>query len=38
MFKEGGVTDAIREVDYVKERREISYAAHMALVYYHDHC
>ncbi len=38
VFKEGGVTEAIRELDYVKERREISYAAHMALIYYHDHC
>ena len=38
MFKEGAVTDAIREVEYIKERREVSYAAHMALIYYHDHC
>jgi hypothetical protein len=22
----------------IKDRREISYAAHMALMYYHDHC
>jgi hypothetical protein len=22
----------------IKERREISFAAHMALMYYHDHC
>jgi len=38
VFKEGGVTEAIREIEMVKDRREISYAAHMALVYYHDHC
>ena len=38
VFKEGGVTEAIRELEMVKERREISYAAHMALIYYHDHC
>lgn len=38
MFKENAVTDAIWELDYVKERWEIQYAAHMALIYYHDHC
>jgi tetratricopeptide repeat protein 21B len=38
IFKEGAVTEAIRELEYVKDRREISYAAHMALIYYHDHC
>lgn len=37
-FKEGGVTEAIREVEMVKDRREISFAAHMALIFYHDHC
>lgn len=38
IFKEGGVTEAIREIEMIKERREISYAAHMALMFYHDHC
>jgi len=38
VFKEGGVTEAIRELEYVKDRREISYAAHMALIFYHEHC
>ena len=38
VFKEGGVTEGIRELEMVKERREISYAAHMALIYYHNNC
>lgn len=38
IFKEGGVTEAIREIEMIKDRREISYAAHMSLMFYHDHC
>lgn len=38
LFKEGNTTESIRELEMVKDRREISYAAHMALMYYHDNC
>ena len=38
IFKEGGTTEAIREVEMIQNRREISYAAITALIYYHEHC
>lgn len=38
IFKEGSTTEAIREVEMIQSRREISYAAITALIYYHEHC
>jgi tetratricopeptide repeat protein 21B len=38
IFKEGSTTEAIREVEMIQNRREISYAAITALIYYHEHC
>lgn len=38
IFKEGSTTEAIREVEMIQSRREISYAATTALIYYHEHC
>jgi hypothetical protein len=37
IFKEGSATEAIREVEMIQNRREISYAACTALIYYHEH-
>lgn len=38
IFKEGSPTEAIREVEMIQNRREISYAAISSLIYYHEHC
>lgn len=38
IFKEGSATEAIREVEMIQNRREISYAAITSLIYYHEHC
>ena len=38
VFKEGSTTEAIREVEMIQNRREVSYAAITALIYYHEHC
>ena len=36
IFQEGSVTEAIREVSRVQERREVTFAAALALIYYHE--
>ena len=38
IFKEGNVTEALRELTRVQERREITLAACIALIYYHERC
>lgn len=38
IFNEGGVTEAIRELSRVQDRREVSFAAALALMYYHQRC
>lgn len=38
IFKEGGTTEAIRELEMIQSRREIQFAATMALIFYHKHC
>jgi len=38
IFKLGSTTEAIREVEMIQSRREITYAAITALIYYHEHC
>ena len=38
IFKEGSTPEAIRELDNISKRREIQYAASVALVHYHKSC
>lgn len=38
IFQEGSVTEAIRELTRIQERREVQYAAAVALIYYHERC
>lgn len=38
IFKEGNITEAIRELTRVQDRREISLAAAIALIHYHERC
>lgn len=38
IFNEGGVTEAIRELSRVQDRREVAFAAAIALIYYHERC
>ena len=38
IFQEGSVTEAIRELSRVQERREVQFAAATALIYYHERC
>lgn len=38
IFKEGNVVEALREVQRIQERREVSLAATIALIYYHERC
>ena len=38
IFNEGGVTEAIRELGRVADRRECSFAAATALIYFHERC
>ena len=35
IFNEGSVTEASRELTRVQDRREVSFAAAIALIYYH---
>jgi hypothetical protein len=38
IFKEGNITEAIRELSRVQDRREVSLACAIALIYYHERC
>ena len=38
IFQEGSVTEAIRELTRIQERREVQYGAAVALIYYHERC
>ena len=38
IFQEGSVTEAIRELTRIQERREVMYATAVALIYYHERC
>ena len=38
IFQEGSVTEAIRELSRIQERREVQFAAAVALIYYHERC
>jgi hypothetical protein len=38
IFNEGRVTEAIREVTKVTDRREVQFSAALALIYYHERC
>ncbi len=38
IFSEGSITEAIREVSRIQDRREIQYASAIALIYYHERC
>ncbi|CAG9315664.1 unnamed protein product [Blepharisma stoltei] len=38
IFKEGSVTEAIRELDNLMQRRDIQYPACCAIIYYHKQC
>jgi len=38
IFNEGSVTEAIRELTRVQDRREVSLASTIALIYYHERC
>ena len=38
IYNEGSVTEAIRELTRVQDRREIQYAAAVALIFYHEKC
>ena len=38
IFQEGSVTEAIRELTRIQERREVQFAAAVALIYYHERC
>ncbi len=38
IFNEGSITEAIREVSRIQDRREVQYAAGLALIYYHERC
>ena len=38
IFNEGGVTEAIRELSKVQDRRECAFAAATALIFYHERC
>ena len=38
IFKEGNVTQALGELQKVQGRREVSLAAAIALIYYHERC
>jgi len=37
-YKEGNVTEAIRELQKVQDRREVSLSSAHALIFYHDQC
>lgn len=38
IFQEGSITEAIRELTRIQERREVQYATGVALIYYHERC
>ena len=38
IYNEGSTTEAIRELTKVQDRREVSFAAALALIHYHEHC
>jgi len=38
IFQEGSVTEAIRELTRIQERREVQFAAAVALIHYHERC
>jgi hypothetical protein len=38
IFNEGSVTEAIRELTRVQDRREVAFASAIALMYYHQRC
>ena len=38
IYNEGSVTEAIRELSRVQDRREVQFAASTALIYYHERC
>ena len=38
IFNEGSVTEAIRELNRVQDRREVSFAASTALIWFHERC
>lgn len=38
LFKEGNVTEAIREVESIQNRREATFACTIALIFYHENC
>jgi hypothetical protein len=38
IFKEGSVTEAIRELESIQHRREVTFAVSVALVHYHEQC
>ena len=38
IFKEGNTTEALRELSRVQDRREITLAAAIALIHYHERC
>jgi len=38
IFNEGSVTEAIRELTRVQDRREVAYSAALSLIFYHQRC
>ena len=38
IFKEGNVTEALREVQRVQDRREVSLSSCIAMIYYNERC
>ena len=38
IFNEGSVTEAIREITKIQDRREVSLSVAIALIYYHNRC
>jgi hypothetical protein len=38
IFAEGSITEAIRELTRIQERREVQFAAGIALIHYHERC
>ena len=38
LFNEGSVTEAIRELARVQDRREVAFSSALALIHYHQRC
>ena len=38
IFKEGNVTEALRELSRVQDRREVTLASAIAMIHYHERC